>query len=372
MTNHSLTRRKHFLILGEPEDAHAAYVAWALEAAGYRVVLLNSAHHNSPTTTTLYLDDLVDQFADQAWDNAEAAWSRRLSRIFSPARGAEEEDEFIVQQETLFTKWLIQMGESRVARWINRPTAAQTAENKFVQLKTARAHSIPVPRTLISARPERFREFLRREGTIIAKPLKPYSWADEEGSFTSTFTTLIDASRGDELSDEDIAQCVTIYQQRILKAADVRMVIMGSDIFAYKMLQTGEQYFDVRIGFYHKDHLRFEPLPVPEDLKKNITSFMQAMNVNFASADFALTSEGQLVFLDLNPSGQWLFLEQSSAEDGIGQKFCSFFVEGEVNPSATRQFPPFCEYQASDAWKSLERELEDHPATQPQPSGKET
>jgi hypothetical protein len=37
---------------------------------------------------------------------------------------------------------------------------------------------------------------------------------------------------------------------------------------------------------------------------------MHSFDLNFASIDMIVTPEGQFVFLDLNPNGQWLWLEQ--------------------------------------------------------------
>jgi len=37
---------------------------------------------------------------------------------------------------------------------------------------------------------------------------------------------------------------------------------------------------------------------------------MDSFGINFASADMILTPEGEYVFLELNPNGQWLWLER--------------------------------------------------------------
>jgi hypothetical protein len=36
---------------------------------------------------------------------------------------------------------------------------------------------------------------------------------------------------------------------------------------------------------------------------------MDSFGINFASPDMILTPEGEFVFLELNPNGQWLWLE---------------------------------------------------------------
>src|SRR5438045_2015541 len=150
---------KSFLILGHPLDPHANYVACALGAAGYQTIFVNSSHDNCPTGATLYIDKDIDNFTTVEWNDAEAVWCRRLSlpSLFRQNEG--QEDQFCLVEERRFTKWLIGMQEDRPVRWINRPSAGQAAENKFRQLKFAKFHGIDIPRTLVTAQPDRFRAF---------------------------------------------------------------------------------------------------------------------------------------------------------------------------------------------------------------------
>jgi glutathione synthase/RimK-type ligase-like ATP-grasp enzyme len=357
---------KSFLILGHPLDPHAHYVAWALGTAGYQTIFINSAHDNCPTRTTLYIDKDVDDFTALEWNDAEAIWCRRLSSPprFHPSDG--QEDQFCLGEEQRFTKWLIGMQEDHPIRWINRPSAGQAAENKFRQLRFAKFHGIRIPRTLVTAQPDRFRGFLRTEGVIVAKGLDAYSW-EESGESLAAFATVLDYERGSQLSDEDIAKCVTIYQERIDKAADLRMVVMGADVFAYKITQNGEQHLDYRIGFFKQNHLRYEPISVPAALRKKMVRFMDSLGINFASADFALTADGEFIFLDLNPNGQWLFIEAECPESRVGQKFCSFFTKGRVDHGTENLFRSFLEYRESDAGRSFEETFR-RSAAQAQPT----
>ncbi len=273
----------------------------------------------------------------------------------SPISDANDEDErFVLGQDLVFTQWLIEMQENCPIRWINSPTAARAAENKFTQLKIARSHGIVVPRTLVTAQPDRFRDFLKVEGTIVVKPLRPYMWEYKSGKTLTLFASVLDAERGSKLSDEDIKRCITVYQQRIDKIAEVRVVVLGQEAFAYKIIQEGEQHLDFRIGFYLENHLRYEPILLPASLKAKIIRFMDSMNINFASADFAQTADQEFVFLDLNPSGQWLFIEEVCPEARLGQKFCSFFATGNVDSSTENLFPSYTEYKESDEAKSME------------------
>jgi hypothetical protein len=360
---------KSFLILGEPADVHGQYVSWALGRAGYRTRFINSSHENCPTCTTLYLDKETDGFSSIEWNGAEAVWCRRPP-VSAPFGLSDDADEaFRMVEECRFTRWVIDLQRADAAtRWINPLDAALRAENKLIQLKRARSCGMEVPRTLVTTDPRRFRAFLRAEGTVVAKPLSGYTWNYESGETLTAFASLIDARIGAELSDSDIERCVTFYQQRIEKVADIRMVIMGEDMFAYKITQNGLQHFDFRIGFYQENHLHYEPIALPRNLGKQVTEFMTSLDINFASADFALTPDGEFVFLDLNPNGQWLFIEEAFPEARIGQKFCSFFVSGKVNPAEERCFPSYRAFTESDVGKRLEGEFREYHARQERPT----
>ena len=352
---------KQFIILAESEDVHAHYVSWALKASGRETTLINSSHDNCPTLTALYLDNACDGFSRADWTNAEAAWCRRLPQRSLLDKNLGDDEAFTVAEDRIFTKWFIEMQHESCAsmRWINSPAAFRLPENKFIQLKTARSVGLSVPRTLITADPERFRAFLRNEGTVVAKPLSGYSW-EHDTDVSLTFASTLDGKRAATLSDDDIANCVTIYQQCIDKVADVRIVVMGADSFAYKVTQDGEQDFDFRLGFYKKDHLKYQAIRIPTPIKQKMGVLMNSLRINFASADFVLQADGEWIFLDLNPNGQWLFVEESYPEARLGQNFCSFFTKGRVDPRAANLFPSFEEYKESDSGRSFEAALREH------------
>lgn len=344
---------KNFLILSVPEDIHANYVSWALEKAGYKASFINSRHDGPLTHTSLYLDEQTHSFESVEWSQAEAAWCRRLGFTLGWRQNSDDEDEkFIQSEKRLFTKWLYSLQENSL-RWINPPIAEQAAENKFAQLKFAKVVGLKVPRTLVTADPKAFRTFLKSEGAVVAKTLGPFEWESISGKILSPFATLLNLDQGDALSDDDISQCVTMYQQHVKKIADVRVVVLGRDILARKVSQMGENHLDYRIGFHLDGHLRYEHITLPDELKERIRCFVDRLNINFASADFALTDDGDFVFLDLNPSGQWMFLDEGLPDPNIGQSFCSFFVHGFVHPEAREIFPSISEYKLSQEAKDL-------------------
>ena len=54
---------------------------------------------------------------------------------------------------------------------------------------------------------------------------------------------------------------------------------------------------------------RYEPYDLPADVRGALLETVTGLGLRFCSADLILTPDGRHVFPDLNPNGQWLWLE---------------------------------------------------------------
>jgi hypothetical protein len=67
---------------------------------------------------------------------------------------------------------------------------------------------------------------------------------------------------------------------------------------------------DWRGGAVGEDEVRWEVSDIPERVQAALHRLMRSFDINFASIDMIVTPDGEFVFLDLNPNGQWLWLEE--------------------------------------------------------------
>ena len=62
-----------------------------------------------------------------------------------------------------------------------------------------------------------------------------------------------------------------------------------------------------------QNHEAFEPSHEASDQQfgREAVRLATAMNVRFSAQDWVVSTEGKRYFLDLNPNGQWMFLERA-------------------------------------------------------------
>ena len=114
-----------------------------------------------------------------------------------------------------------------------------------------------------------------------------------------------------DLSDASVQAAPAIYQERIANEFDVRVTVIGSRVFAARILA---QRRDGEVDWRALDasRLRYEHYVLPDDIERRFIALVQAFSLSFAALDFIVTPDGEHVFLEINPSGQWGWLESAT------------------------------------------------------------
>jgi MvdD family ATP-grasp ribosomal peptide maturase len=183
------------------------------------------------------------------------------------------------------------------------------AENKQLQLKIAGAVGLHVPRTLITNEPEAVRSFARecRRGMIM-KTLSSfaiYEHCEQKVVFTSRVQTKDIERIG------DLRYCPAIFQEQVPKALELRTTIVGNRVFTASI--NSQRAEKTRID-WRRDGLglmeEWEPYPLPPEVEQALLKLMHALGLNYGAADFILTPDGRHVFLEVNPVGEFFWLEK--------------------------------------------------------------
>jgi glutathione synthase/RimK-type ligase-like ATP-grasp enzyme len=93
---------------------------------------------------------------------------------------------------------------------------------------------------------------------------------------------------------------------------DLRVTIVGEDVFAAEIhSQTTEYKHDFRMAM-HDAAIRSHTLP--DAVVAKLQALMAALGLVYGALDLRLTPEGDYVFLEINPAGQWLFIEHHTGQ----------------------------------------------------------
>ena len=200
-------------------------------------------------------------------------------------------------------------------RWISHPWYTERAGNKLYQLVVAKRQGFSVPRTLVSQCPDEVRAFCdsNERGTIV----KTVAGGNRGPLLFTEFITsgqLVDA-------DESIAVCPAIYQAYVIGSTHIRLNCFGAKSFAAS-IET--QDLDWRSNL----NVPVKSWAVPTKLHMKVRGVLNALGLEMGIVDLKITPSGEIYWLEVNPQGQFLFLEPLTG-DSYTQIF-SNYLESEA------------------------------------------
>jgi len=300
------------LILSQPGDLHAYAVAEALERKGTVPVLWHTAGFPTQTRETVRFEQgrkhvsLRGPELDLADPMFGTIWNRRPSYFLDDSRLHPADREFADLECKGFRKSILSV-ISPGAFWVNPYGASRRARLKMVQHEAAIDVGLETPDSLYTNDPDAVRAFIRHHGgEIVYKPLEGKAWSNEETAWMS-FTSLLTEDR--LVTDELLQLTPGIYQERVPKAFELRITMIGRHAFGAKLLsqETSGGRVDWRKAY---DELKMEPFETPPDLLARCRALMAQLGLVFGCFDFIVTPDGRSVFLEVNQMGQFLFVEK--------------------------------------------------------------
>jgi hypothetical protein len=187
-------------------------------------------------------------------------------------------------------------------KWVNPIDSVSVAEHKILQLQIARDIGFRVPRTLISRDPAELRRFAERNlGGTICKPIFHGMFADGVDTY-SIYTRRI---KPDSFDMESVSACPVFLQEELHRHADVRATFIGRHCFAASI--TGDNEL---VDWRDPDlQIAYCAINLDSDVERMCREMLGRLGLVYGAFDFVRTSEGELVFLEVNPTGEWAWLE---------------------------------------------------------------
>jgi glutathione synthase/RimK-type ligase-like ATP-grasp enzyme len=328
---HAAHQKKQPLILsGHAHDVHAAAVCWALRQSGYRPTWAQTLADATMAPVSLHADDRAGLRFAGGIDPAQTSsvWFRRprLPETFdnvSPADLAFVRDEWKRHVGNVHAV----AGAAGDVFWVNRPDRALATENKYLQLQAAHRCGLRFPATLISSDPEEIRRFFATHERIVYKPFATHSWRDGDGRIYSTYVRTLDA---DALQDDAALRlCPGIYQACVRKRYDLRVTVIGRRMFAVRVdaPEADDGVVDWRAASIG-DHATSRPYALTHAWETALRRLMDALGLVFGCIDLVADDHDELHFLEINQSGQFLFVEHDAPDVPLLRAMAAMLAEG--------------------------------------------
>jgi MvdD family ATP-grasp ribosomal peptide maturase len=183
------------------------------------------------------------------------------------------------------------------------------AANKQLQLQVARELGLDTPRTLITNNPQAVREFAKEcEEGMITKMLSSFA-IYEEGKEKVVFTNPVAPEDLENL--DGLRFCPMTFQETVPKALELRTIIVGKRVFTASIDSQSSE--GARNDWRRRGVALLEdwkPYNLPQSVEEKLLKLMEHFRLNYGALDLILTPDTRHVFLEVNPVGEFFWLER--------------------------------------------------------------
>jgi glutathione synthase/RimK-type ligase-like ATP-grasp enzyme len=189
----------------------------------------------------------------------------------------------------------------------------------------ARALGLRLPRTLVTNSPEAARKFIDEVGlgrTIFKAFLASLeAWRE---------TRLVEQSDLDKL---DAVRFAPVIFQEYVEGVDLRITAVGDRLFAAEIDARSTSYpFDMRMVI---GEATMQSVKLPPKVQRALLKLQRKLGLTYGAIDMRRTPDGEYIFFEVNPAGQWHFVEHRTGLQ-ISQAIADLLIDFENRAGARK------------------------------------
>ena len=228
----------------------------------------------------------------------------RLSECFMPRNPLER---YCIEEES--SAWLTALLQIPGRCWINDPRHEIWSDVKPHSLLIASQIGLLVPNFIISNSISRSEKF-SASGQKVIKPISDASLARQRGeyvdvpgfsSFDSVGTSFF---RSDKFNPQEVNDTPFLLQEYIQRREEYRVTVVDDRVIAGRTIIESE-LLDIKDST-GQDYILCQ---IPRDQEVLLQRLMRALGLRICTFDMIVAGDGILYLLDINPGGNWLWLD---------------------------------------------------------------
>lgn len=319
---------------------HYQVVHHGLSQASIEADLISFNSFPQYDTHTLYIDDDLETYAIERFDGHlivpdeyKVVWNRRaVSAVISPELSTA--DSLVAEREASMFVEGVKLICASEQRWVNDPMVERIVGQKPYQLHVARRCGLAIPRTIMTNGSRQLDDFISHNSPSILKTFYPVSWHDET-EVNMAYAALLNNSDSIDISAATLTS--NLVQSYIRKSFELRVFYFGGEVISVRINSQDSEKSAIDWRAQLDGTLKVEEyLDLPDEVLNGIKQFASHLNLQYGAFDFIAGQDGEFYFLECNPSGQFLFMEEWNPSIKLAATFLRFLTKDMVLSSLQR------------------------------------
>jgi len=334
------------LLLTSPKDLHGQAVQKHLDAMD--IPYFYYARDQFPIHSKLSFSlknkaaaQLILELPEQTIDllSLRSIWCRRPRHISTNPSQLPAIQKYVKKESEYFFNSIATLIPSE--SWISDPFSITKAGYKPYVLLIAHSLGFTIPQTVFGNNPSTVSSMIGQHPTLAVKSIAgttgvlDLTWfqamlvyfesvyrrltnqpKEEDPNYENALSTIrTKAFSSEALSGmlSNLQDCPVIIQPLIPKKLELRITVVGEKIFAAAIDPTHNKIKNiVDIRDNPIEEIPHSVYDLPENIVNLCRALLKMLGLKYGTIDMIVTPDNEFVFLEVNPVGQWLWIEQST------------------------------------------------------------
>lgn len=151
--------------------------------------------------------------------------------------------------------------------------------------------------------------YAKHDGAVLCKAISQSGHVPEDKTRSSRqiYANVIAADAAEEF--ERVRFAPTLFQRYVEKDYELRVTVVGNAIFAAAIESQRSERSKIDWRRYDTKNTPYYPYRLPDEVEQAILNLMRQLGLEYGAIDLIRTTTGEYVFLEVNPGGQWGWVE---------------------------------------------------------------
>lgn len=293
------------------DDSHARAVHAHLVAKGVEVALLEWEKFGVDWLASWHAPDssFIIDTKDRTFDlRSIGSWWMRRDPVLPDREPTDPLGQYIDSQTILLHRWMLHW-LARVRPGVDPLSNVIAASSKPLQQMIASQCGLTVPETLCGNSPDRAFDWMNSvDGSLCIKALEAGRIHFPDGRALAHYTSPFERRSREELNS--LADCPATLQTFVTKKLEYRVTVIGTSVLACS-IDTSQASGDAQVDWRHYDWANtvYRRDVLPSRIDEGLLAVLRSLGLRYGAFDLILTDNDDFVFLEVNPSGQFLWIE---------------------------------------------------------------
>lgn len=210
--------------------------------------------------------------------------------------------------------------------WVNPLFSNIIADSKLYQMKLASDLGFLTPKTILSNELHKSIDFFKsetREGIALKRISHNLRSLESLGKNKVLYTRRLSLNDLVTASEDSFRACPVFLQDYYEKKSEIRSYIMGNKVISAEILsqaddKTKEDWrrYPTKLhegqNIIDYDRWKVRAIELPSNLNKLMVDLTKKCGMNYGSIDLIRTTDDRFIFLEINTSGAYSFIEEQT------------------------------------------------------------